>query len=224
MTQQQPIDALGTFLNAERFKASASCLGALLQEHDWRELFIPLHVNAAFALELYLKALLILNGCDVPRSHHHGFIFNLLPRLTKDPLVKRFAEYSKDDEELLWTAKQDARYANDLESILKDSGSVFETLRYIQRDGLPPKMRSAPNITLRFFRDELIMLQPSWDASSKVIQATHIPHSLNPSTIREARVSPLGMKSIINPPPSHLIYVSAIRDSDVEYRSAIEAR
>jgi HEPN domain-containing protein len=203
VTQQKPIDPLATFLNAERFKAAAACLSMLLRQQDWRELFIPMHVNAAFALELYLKALLILNGKDVPQAHHHGHLFRALSKPICAPIAKRFAAYSKNDEELLWMAKQDARYSGDLESILDDSGDVFKTLRYIHRDGLPSKMRFSPNITLRFFRDELIALQPSWEASSNVIEAAHMPLSLNESTSLETRVSPVGIKSIINPPPSN---------------------
>lgn len=202
MTQQQPIDALGAFLNAERFKSAASCLSSLLGQHGWFELFIPMHVNAAFALELYLKALLILNERPVPWAHHHGYLFRALPLLTRDRLVKRFSEYSKNDGELLWMKEKDARYASDLGSILEASGDVFETFRYIHRDGLPLKMGSSPNITLRFFRDELIALQPSWEASSKVMQETHMPEPLKDNSNRVVLVSPFGMKSITNPPPS----------------------
>ena len=201
-TSRKRSDPLEIFLNAERFKAAAGCLGALLRENDWRELFVPMHVNAALALELYLKCLLALKSCQIPPSHHHGKLFSQLPAPYKRSLIRRFREYAKNDEELIWSHKQDPRYATDLESVLNDSGNIFETLRYLYEGGLPLQMRACFTVTIRFFRDELIVLQPSWVASSEVLHSTHIPLTLNPSTKREARVSPFGRKSITNPPPS----------------------
>ena len=203
MNPQQPqYDPLRIFLSAEQFKSAASCLSDLLRRNRWDELFVPMQVNAALALELYLKTLLALNK-RCTNSHHHGLMFQQLDKEYRDALSGQFDELAKDDPELLFMAGLDPRYKSDLGSILEDSGHVFERLRYLWEKPLPDKMRACFTLPIKFFRAEIMRLQPSFDsASSGLMNSSQMPASLKPNTALQVRVSPFGMKSNTIPPPS----------------------
>ncbi|MEI9895879.1 MAG: hypothetical protein WDN28_18890 [Chthoniobacter sp.] len=158
-------------------------------------------------MELYLKALLTLVGCTFSkqgnRGHHLGELFRQLPSLVRKRLAKQFAALAINDEELRWMKEQDARYVPELEAILDDGSAVFERLRYLHDGELPMPMRAAFGIPLQLLRAELMALQPSWESAASDLQnASQMPSSLNPNTIRKMVVAPFGIKSMTNPPSS----------------------
>jgi hypothetical protein len=118
----------------------------------------------ALAVELYLKALHILVGLNVPRHHNLLALFTGLPKDLKDSVEQNYNSLGGPrgadihtlklkisvghfrEEQLAQAARKDAGRAQDnsLKSILKRSRDAFQTWRYIFERGDPAKISRFP--------------------------------------------------------------------------------
>ncbi len=93
ISEDQYRKAYLAFLSAKGFLSAADVIRQLGK--DALKLFTyyayPLSVNAAFACELFLKALLTLEGIEYKKLHLLSELFSNLPESTKITIKKEFA-------------------------------------------------------------------------------------------------------------------------------------
>jgi hypothetical protein len=159
------IDPRAVFTNAERFMAGAMILSDSQKRPGGEELWIPTQVLLAFALELYLKCLLNINGCLIPGSHNVALLFANLPETTKAKITKRFKSETKNNQEFLQFVAKHPQFKNDLPSVLNDAATAFEDLRYIF-EGKPKDMCGRlwwPTVAVRA---AILEIHPAWVPST----------------------------------------------------------
>lgn len=75
----------------------------LAEFHDNGQLYgVPSIVNAAFAVELGLKALIIKSGNQYDREHNFDLLFALLPKKEQDSIKFYFFAESRTDEQTFY--------------------------------------------------------------------------------------------------------------------------
>lgn len=109
------------FLQAARFELAAMLLKDQLTIHRKFHFMPPFVTNAAFALELYMKCMIVMQGGEVPAEHDLEYLFSNISRVTKAKLRKRFNTIS---------IEQKIFEKPDLDSLLKMSKDAFVFLRY----------------------------------------------------------------------------------------------
>lgn len=85
--QAADLDALSMFIHAERFTESALVLSMNLSERREPETFsYPIAVLASFAMEIYLKVILVLEGAAYEPSHDLEVLFDRLSPLARSSI------------------------------------------------------------------------------------------------------------------------------------------
>jgi hypothetical protein len=161
MAHQIPTsDARAIFVNAEDFRLTYELL-TLLPESDPETLrtYGPAVVVASFALELYLKSILVDAGSNsVPGSHDLGLLYGQIPKTIRARIVRQWRDILKQ-----WQhTSQPVNLASDLESILKEIGPAFEKWRY--RHACPKEELKDARFTLLIATLQCYLLgkHPDW--------------------------------------------------------------
>lgn len=155
------VDPKAVFDNAERFSEAAQELSRHFKEKDRREFLIPIQVNAALVLELYIKCLLTIRKCVVPHKHNLRFLFDTLPENDKASVIRHYKAMTKDSEELKAFSIKYPQFKNDLLSVLQDGGDIFDVFRYFH-EGLPRFMRGELWYPTLAVRQTILDLHADW--------------------------------------------------------------
>jgi hypothetical protein len=119
-------------------------------------------VNGAFAVELYLKCLLTVEGSPVPASHNLKFLFDQLSRESKVKIRSVHNERASQDS--VFASLERSGIKTDLDSLLEQGQDVFEQFRYIY-EGIPrgkSQIGFALNIFAGCVRDRILDLRLTW--------------------------------------------------------------
>jgi hypothetical protein len=157
------------FRNAERYLTSAPKQGFPLPV----DMAIP--VCAAFALELYFKCLLAIDGNPLPREHDLKKLFNKLspPRKTR---IRCLSDPYMDDVKV-WLKQEHERVGKptpniDFNFILGASRKAFELARYLYETGLPQGRGWIADAITEGTRATILELHPEWERARSSIRVT----------------------------------------------------
>ena len=120
--------ARGLFVSAEDFRLAYEAL-TLLPDSDQQTVrtLAPQVVCATFAIELYMKCILVDAGSSaVPRKHELLFLYQQIPKAARAKVVRRWRTELKNWKE--FDACIDLKLS--LESILGDINDAFDKWRY----------------------------------------------------------------------------------------------
>jgi hypothetical protein len=118
-------------------------------------LIFPLSVCSAFALELYLKCLIVIEGQAAPRTHDLAALFAQLSADAQADIKRRYNEYR--------AGLPDGFPINhDIEDALKKSARAFEKLRYVYEGRLNEGDGWACHQVMVAVRDRIDSLHPGW--------------------------------------------------------------
>jgi len=128
-------------------------------------------VNGAFAVELYLKCLLTVEGGQIPSTHNLKALFQQLSRQSRAKLKKLHKERASND--AVFAALRQRGIKTDLDSLLEQGQDVFEQFRYIY-EGIPRDRQQvgfALNIFAGCVRDRILDLRLEWIGDEPTSQA-----------------------------------------------------
>jgi hypothetical protein len=153
-------DPLTIFMQAENFALTYNALTR--PEFSTFVVFTanPMIVLSAFASELFLKCLLLLEGTDLPKMHGLHALFDLLAPDTKSRITALWdadIEQKKDQ----WAAAQgDKPEPLDLPSALVGGGNAFAVLRYAHEGSV--NLRFVLGDLPYVLRAAIIERKPEW--------------------------------------------------------------
>jgi hypothetical protein len=120
---------------------------------------------AAFALELYLKCLLVIeHNAAPPEEHNPKELFRLLRRQTKQSLRRQHNEWAPKQQAFQNLKKHIPDWEFDLDSLLEQAQDAFTQLRY-SYEGLREGMGFSLNGFTWFVRNRILKLHPEWATS-----------------------------------------------------------
>ena len=125
---------------------------------DW---IIPWSVNASFAVELYLKSLILIEGGSPSNTHNLQKLFEQLPRQRKANIAKRYKQPVKDSQK-----KEQMRamgFKTDLYSELERSKDAFSLLRYYFEDKHPSGSGFQVGFLIVILRTIILERFPEWE-------------------------------------------------------------
>lgn len=129
MAHQIPAsNARDIFVSAEDFRLTYERLTLLpASEPDTIRTLGPQVVCAAFAVELYLKCILVDAGLKtLPNKHNLAFLYQQIPKTTRCLVVRKWRTLLKQ-----WkSVDASVDTASKLESVLANIGYAFENWRY----------------------------------------------------------------------------------------------
>jgi hypothetical protein len=162
-------DAQTIFLQAEHFHNASLLLGRFSVIHG-RDLGVTQAVCSAFALELYLKSLIMINSGEPLVTHNLRKLFDKLHDEHKEAIKRYFKSKEPEMAKLFTASNQDAGYEMmppnpDFDQQLDASADSFEILRYLHDK--PRKTYSHP---IGYFaypiedgaREAIIGIHPDW--------------------------------------------------------------
>ena len=146
-------------------RASVLALDCALKEAKEQKLHLSLvyGVNAAFAVELYLKCLLLIEGGQVPETHNLKQLFNQVSRESRGKITKRHNTLAADHP-VLSEFRQKLGIKTDLNSILEDGQDIFTQFRYFF-EGIPNRMEPIGfglDLFAQIVRNRILDLRPEW--------------------------------------------------------------
>ena len=166
-TSTTPTNPFRVFRQAEIFLAASDLLsnfilppGIVPGASDAR-MVIPRMMNRAFALELYLKCLILLDGGTIPMSHEYDVLFNRLSDLTKADLERRYEESIQSNSVALAIKSHFASAEFGLPQVLAAEARAFVRWRYVF-EGVPPSFLS--EWLLQAARERALDCNPDWQA------------------------------------------------------------
>lgn len=127
---------------------------------EW--VMLPAIVLSAFASELFLKSLIIIEGKHPPDSHNLHTLFKRLHNKNKDGIVARWDknvtlrenEFKKNEVTL------GIKIPRDLRSALVDCGDAFERMRYLYEDPINAKFYIID--FAQIVQEQILQLKPDW--------------------------------------------------------------
>ena len=125
-------------------------------------LIFPAMTLSAFAAELFLKSLLIVEGTTPPGSHNSNTLFKRLHNKTKEALRIRWdGNVAAREKELAENERRlDVQIPRDLDTALADCGDAFEKMRYLYED--PINVKFYITDLAGIVRDHIIVVRPDW--------------------------------------------------------------
>jgi hypothetical protein len=133
MSEEHTRDSATVFLFAEQYKHASNWLGQARRNGFEQEVRMPAVVCSAFALELFLKCLLILEHRK-PRGHDLRELFDSLSEDTRARIRNRFAPRLPEAQRMIKeiaVAQGIAPPIVDFDGILDISKAAFVQTRYI---------------------------------------------------------------------------------------------
>ena len=131
-------DPNSIFQTAELFSKTVGLLDQAISHGEF--LVVPLIVNSAFTVELYLKCLITIENGGYGREHNLYNLFNLLSNDSKKFITAKYNELTSADP-IVMAMKQhfNGVIKFDIVSVLKDIADAFIAYRYhfenSQKDG-----------------------------------------------------------------------------------------
>jgi hypothetical protein len=162
------IAALNIFVVAEQFWRATNTL----RTDDWRTAPTPPIVCAAFALELYLKCLIAMEGKKPPLSHDLKKLFRRLDAETQNEIRARFKPYENEAEELANRAYSNQGLARPpgaiFDFVLEAGRDAFEVYRYIHEKGLRANQGWGADRIMQAARRAILDRHPDWAAARQI--------------------------------------------------------
>lgn len=121
------------FLFARQFDVAQNVLLQQVGNVSNNQVVVPMLVNLAFAFELYLKCLIVLDTGREVRTHNYRKLFVALTPTTRDKVKEIFDHLPKSVLEVAASHDEEMRKANfdySFEGVLASSQDAFEKLRY----------------------------------------------------------------------------------------------
>jgi HEPN domain len=146
------------FTSAEAFLEVCKVLWAANKSGNTRILTLAVATNASFALEMYLKCLLILEQGQAPREHDLHKLFHALSSMTQSQLTKDHEGYLKSKG---WPI-------DDLEELLKRGRNAFADFRYAHEQ-VPTGTDFRLNNLTYCVRERILKAQPEWRSALQEI-------------------------------------------------------
>lgn len=157
-------DPHDVYLHATRFLVADSILRKSFKKRPSPKKWVsyPAMVNSAFASELFLKCLLILEGKSPPGTHDLETLFSSLNAAHKARIRALWKAKQPGRERALATVEREngKTIPRDLVGALRDCANAFELIRYMHES--PKKAK----FYLTFFpihvRDVIRQVRPDW--------------------------------------------------------------
>ena len=134
---------------------------ASVKEEEF-QLALVYGVNGAFAVELYLKCLLTVEGSHVPSTHNLKNLFQQLSRESRARITRRHNDLAKENAGLAAFRRKGIN--TELNSLLDDGQDVFKNFRYLF-ESIPNRMKPI-GFALELFgeivRNRILDLRPDW--------------------------------------------------------------
>jgi HEPN domain-containing protein len=143
-------------------RAGQLTLQCAAREEEKFHLALVYGVNGAFAVELYLKCLLAVEGSQTPATHNLIKLFNQLSRESRDKLRREHDQVAKQNSVLSRFRQRGIN--TDLDSLLEDGQDTFERFRYLF-EGIPDRLRPvgfALDLFGQIVRNRILDLRPEW--------------------------------------------------------------
>jgi hypothetical protein len=152
------------FLNAEAFLEVCKVLIVALQ-NGRPILGLALATNAAFALEMYLKCLMLLEQGHARYGHDLHNLFHSLSQSTQSELTREHEKFVKSDPAYMARVSKEGLPTN-LEELLRLGRNAFTDFRYAHEQ-IPSKTDFALNPLTYCVRERILKLQPEWRSALK---------------------------------------------------------
>jgi len=172
LTQSKPVkppaDPYQVFTHGRRFMAAEEYLRRKGPDEEQELLRVgwialPSNVLSAFASELFLKSLLILDGNPSLDVHNLGTLYKRLHNKKKDRLSAIWDETKEERERYLPSVETTtgAKLPRDLRGALKECGDAFTMIRYHYEDPSRSKfyLSELPRILHRY----ILEIKPEWE-------------------------------------------------------------
>jgi hypothetical protein len=163
-------DARQIFMQAEQFHNACRLLGRFAARFN-RNVSIPSMICSAFALELYLKCLIILAGRKAPHIHNRENLFKLVDSDNQEKIRKFFKTQEADmsnffNEANRQTGDEMMPSHPDFDKQLKASADAFQLFRHLHEP-----LRKKDNHPTGYFaypieegaRHAILLAHPEWE-------------------------------------------------------------
>jgi hypothetical protein len=154
-------DASLIFQSAEAFLNACRTLDADIKRGNRFILPIPMAVNSALALELFLKCLCTVESGFFFKGHEFDDQYLDLPQATKDELRRRHEKAEANDP--FFAKMRKDKYKTDLDSLLKMGKKTFVHFRYaFEKQTVAQKTVWALDNFMLDVRDIILEKRPEW--------------------------------------------------------------
>jgi hypothetical protein len=173
------------FLQAEQFHNARNLLGRFVTHYD-RPVSFPSLVCSAFALELYLKCLIAINGNGIPTTHNLRTLFKRLTMGCQENIRSYFATKTPEMTKYFAEVNRQAGYpimplTPDFDAQLRASADAFQNMRYVY------ERREATDQPRGYFayfiedgaRHTILQIRPEWEGRRSTF--TLEPRSTSPT-------------------------------------------
>jgi HEPN domain-containing protein len=163
-TEADKIDPLEkakrAFVSAESFLEVAKVLLDAVEQGHTRILTLALATNSSFALEMYLKSLLLVENGDAPRTHDIHDLFHALKESTRRDLTTDHDKWVSEHPGFVEQATKEG-LPTDLEELLKLGKDAFSKFRY-SHEKIPSETNWGLNALSFCVSQRLLQLHPEW--------------------------------------------------------------
>lgn len=130
--QTIPSEELRYFMHARRFARADEYMRREKDENIMNVIGLTTIVLSAFASELYLKCLHVIENGTAPRGHNLKNLYRNLSGKTRRGIVKRWDAYMPSQESVIKVVEDaaEAKVPRDFETLLSMGGRAFEEMRY----------------------------------------------------------------------------------------------
>jgi hypothetical protein len=168
-------DPIHVFVHAEQFRAAGRWLTEAPKQGFPLPVDLAIPVCAAFALELYFKCLLAIDGIPIPPEHDLKKLFNKLSPEHKER-IKHLSEPYMDDVRV-WLKEEHQKLGKpvptvDFNFVLRASKNAFEVARYLYETGLPGGKGWIADSIIEGARGRILELHPDWERARAAIHVT----------------------------------------------------
>jgi hypothetical protein len=140
------------------WKGSRILLNSLRETKD-SDLHIPIFIDQAFAGEIYLKCLLLIQTGKYPKGHDLKFLFDQLPATEKSAVDEIYKNEFKNS--ILYRHLMTRKVVSKLSSVLARAGKTYVNMRYSFQSTAKPL---GPTVGLPEFieavRKRLLVIEP----------------------------------------------------------------
>jgi HEPN domain-containing protein len=161
--QKSEPDVKLVFLNAEAFLEVSKVALDASNKGNTKILNLALATTTSFALEIYLKCLLLLETGNAPRDHDLYNLFHSLKSATQSELTKDHEKFVKLNPAFKARLTEEG-LPLDLEELLKRGRNAFVDFRYAYEHD-PVRSDFALNGLTKCVREQILKIQPDWDSA-----------------------------------------------------------
>jgi hypothetical protein len=125
-------------------------------------LYIPMAILSAFATEIYLKCLLLLETGSFQSGHDLRTLFDALDNQTKTEVRTRFDAHASSDG-LFEKLRRDRGWSMDFDWCLDSSRKAFNKFRYLYETPLELDEGCFVRLIMNALRETIVQRFPTWE-------------------------------------------------------------